>query len=394
MGVVTSLVSLVSSTAAAQELDTLLPDNLPGYGTPFGVVDRHPAALRETGVTFGGLNLAPGITAAGGYDSAPNGAAGSALFSIAPSLLASDPLLGFGALASVNFQDDPQNISQNTSGYTLAAGELMLLPSQKIILGAGYVAAQETGFALDTVAITRPVAFNVLDFRGSDEISLATVSFKPELETTRFNFASFSSQNRDDDHETFTTSYTPDGPIRYLLRLHATQSVYAAIPAQNSDSDEALAGLVDTADGLWRCSALAGAARRVPRHGRGVTAPVLEAGLDWMPGDLDRLRFTFAHEIDDPDEISLTPYTLTAAGLSLTHEYATDIILNFSAKASNAAYLHSRDREDVFALSAGADWQLNAATALTATYDFNDRQANYLPAANEHVLTLGLTWTP
>ena len=32
--------------------------------------------------------------------------------------------------------------------------------------------------------------------------------------------------------------------------------------------------------------------------------------------------------------------------------------------------------------------------ALNAAYEFNDRQANFLRAANEHVVTIGATWTP
>ena len=46
-------------------------------------------------------------------------------------------------------------------------------------------------------------------------------------------------------------------------------------------------------------------------------APVLEAGFDWLPDLLDHVRLTVAREIDDPDEISAIPYTLTQAKFSL-----------------------------------------------------------------------------
>jgi hypothetical protein len=38
--------------------------------------------------------------------------------------------------------------------------------------------------------------------------------------------------------------------------------------------------------------------------------------------------------------------------------------------------------------------QLADCCAVNAEYRFNDRQANNLRAANEHVVTLGLAWTP
>lgn len=37
---------------------------------------------------------------------------------------------------------------------------------------------------------------------------------------------------------------------------------------------------------------------------------------------------------------------------------------------------------------------MSPALALTGRYGFNDRQSNLLGAANEHVLTFGLSWTP
>jgi hypothetical protein len=216
---------------------------------------------------------------------------------------------------------------------------------------------------------------------------------KPELSATRYSFPNLSTQNRTDTREGVTTTYLPGGPVQFVFRLRATQSNYNEV-ISSADTNQALAGLVDTANGLWTFSALAGLAQRQPRNGTALTAPVLEAGLDWIPGDLDRLRLTIAHEIDDPDEVSATPYTLTQARLTLAHEYLNNIVLKLAAQAAGASYIHSPLRETLYSSDANISWQFGARLALNGDYTFNDRQANYLRAANEHIITLGVTWTP
>ncbi|MDE2458688.1 MAG: hypothetical protein KGL20_05580, partial [Rhodospirillales bacterium] len=65
-----------------------------------------------------------------------------------------------------------------------------------------------------------------------------------------------------------------------------------------------------------------------------------------------------------------------------------------TAAASNAAYLHTPLRETLLTGSAQMTWQMSPALALNGRYVFNDRQSNELGAANEHVLTIGISWTP
>jgi len=135
-------------------------------------------------------------------------------------------------------------------------------------------------------------------------------------------------------------------------------------------------------------------AQRRPRYGGVLTAPVLEAGLDWRPSDLAQLRLTVVHEIDDPDEVSATPYTLTQAKIVFVGDVPDGAILKCSALAANADYIHSALRETLYSLEADISWPLGPYLALDGDYAFNDRQANYLAAANEHVVTMGVTWTP
>jgi hypothetical protein len=101
-----------------------------------------------------------------------------------------------------------------------------------------------------------------------------------------------------------------------------------------------------------------------------------------------------AREIDDPDQISAAPYTLSAIRFRLRHEYLRNVTFNLSARAENAAYLQTDLNETLFDTDAAMTWQVNPAVAITADYAFHDRQANFLRAANEHVVTFGVTWTP
>jgi hypothetical protein len=371
-----------------------LPVGIPGYGKPFGVIaDGRMPHADAAGLALGNFLLAPELQLSQGYDSAPNGGAASSVTSVAPSVLLSNPVLGFAAFAATNISEYPENTSQNATSVTLGAGERVALPRETVTVSTGFLRAQETGFAIDTVAISRPITFTLSDVRASDEITAGVFTIEPEASATFYRFPGFAAQNRNDDREAVTGFYAPGGPVQLLLRLHFTQSNYreAIFDAQTT---QLLAGLTDTANGLWTLRALAGVARRAPRVGGAITAPVLEAGLDWMPGDLDRLRLTLVREIDDPDEVSAAAYTLSQADISLEHQFPEGITTRFSFQAAAAAYFHSDLRESIFSSDANISWPLGSSLALTGDYTFNDRQANYLRAANEHVVTLGLAWTP
>ncbi len=391
--IISAVLALTCWSARAQELESLLPPSIPGYGTPFGVTAQNPALPPFIGFQLGGLSLIPELDLSQGYDSAPNGAAGSAVTSAAPSLAVANPLLGFGALLASNVSEYPENSRQNTSGFTLAAGECAVLPNETITLSTGYLNTQETGFALDTIDITQPIAFSVQDYRVSDELSLGLFALKPEASVTLYSFPGYAAQNRTDTREGLTGTFIPGGPVQLLLRLHSTQSRYRE-PVFNAGTNQLTGGLTDTADGLWTVSLLGGIAQRASHTGRVIIAPVSEARLDWMPAERDRVRLSLAREIDDPDEISASAYTLTQAKLAFDHELPSDAVFKFSARVSNAAYFHSALRETLYSGDAGLSVPLGPYLAVDGDYAFNDRQANYLRAANEHVVTLGVVWTP
>jgi hypothetical protein len=68
------------------------------------------------------------------------------------------------------------------------------------------------------------------------------------------------------------------------------------------------------------------------------------------------------------------------------------LILSVSTDAENAAFLRSSLRETLFGVTASLTWQMNENLALSAGYSLQDRQAGSLRAANEQVVTLGLSW--
>jgi len=385
---------MLASPAVALDVDTLFPDAVPGFAAPFTLsYARHEAAAQTgTGLDWGGWAARPELVVRTGYDTAPNGAAGSALLQEAPSLLVTDTVLGLGAYAAQNAVLYPQDRAQDDQGYVLGLGERAVLPAQTITLAGAEIAAQETGFALSPVALTHPVSFIIGQARAGDEISAGMLTLQPELALNQVRFPAFAAQNRTDQRESFKMTAAPGGPLSLVVAVHATQSAYRDA-IFNASTWAAEAGLDERQDGLWNIQALAGLAQRRPRFGGMVTAPVLELAADWLPTGLDTMRFSLAREIDDPDQVSAAPYTLTAAAITWHHEWRRDVQLAASLQGQNAAFIGSALRETLVFTSLSASWQVNPALALTARYDFNDRQANRLRAANEHVLSLGVTWT-
>ena len=253
--------------AHGQLLDSVLPDGIPGYGNSFSVTAPQTGQqLTPFPWQFGSVAVAPSVALDGGYDSAPYGAAGSSVYSVAPQVLVTDPLLGLGVFASGALARYPQDQAQNMSGSTLAFGERVVLPRETITLSGGILQTQESGFDIGTIDIITPAPFTLTDLRVSDAIALGQFSLKPEVSVTSLRFPDQAVQNQRADRERATLSYVPGGPLSLVLRWQATQSLYRD-PIFNADTEALLAGLVDTADGLWTFSALAGFAQRRPRQG-------------------------------------------------------------------------------------------------------------------------------
>lgn len=386
----------VAHSAAAFELDSLLPAGIPGFGAAPGVTvfSRLHPDYAAFAIHAGNLDLAPEISLGPGYDSAPNGiATGSAILNLNANILAADDALGFGAYAAGNTQIVTGAPMQNSSGYTFAAGERAQLPLDVLTFSAAQLRLQETGFALNTVSLVKPVAVTASEFVVGDAHGLGMVTVTPEFAVSRAVFGALPGQNHTDYDETLNIADAPGGPVTAIARLHANESQYATNQF-NANTYEALAGVEDTAPALWDVRLLGGIATRQPVTAKRVTAPVLEAAVDWMPTELDSMSLAVAREIDDPEQESADGYTLDEGRITLAHEYLRNLIISGSAAAQNAAYFQSKRAETIISADAALTWRANRALAITADYSFNDRQANFLPAANEHVLTLKIDWTP
>jgi hypothetical protein len=388
--------SVSTRGAEALELDSLLPVDVPGYGTPLGVsiLDRVQPEYAPFNIEFGTLSFSPTVNAGLGYDSNPNGlAAGSAGFNLNPSLLAEDTQLGVGAYFAGAFSNYPDAAEQNTAGYTVALGEVALLPRETLTLSAAAVGTPETGFGFNTTIFNNPVSATVKDIRGSDKLVLGMLTLTPRFSVSHFDFAGYPSQDRTDYRQSITGEFTSGGPARFVTLLQATESQYRQ-PAFNANTFGMLFGVADQATGLWQVRMLAGIATRQPKIGKPLVAPVVEASLSWMPSELDSLTLNLAREIDDPDQESAEGYTLSEADISIAHEYLRNVIITGSAKAGQALFFNSPLVETLFNVLATINWHLNRALAVRANYAFNDRQANVLQAANEQIITMDVTWTP
>lgn len=386
---------LPGAAAHAQLLDTLLPPAIPGYGQKFSVIaERRQFAPGATGWNFGSVTAAPSLGVQAGYDSAPGGAAGSPVLAASPSLLLADPVAGFGLYASASTAAYPQNHEQNSATLLLAGGERIALPRETILASAAFLHAAVTGFAFSTTQITKPVPFTLQNLRLSDKISAGLFTLTPDVSLAHYDFgASAAAADRNELRETATLAYVPGGPLTALLRLGATQLAYHQ-STQNADIYELLAGAEEQENGLWTLSFLAGLAQRQPRTGPGITAPVLEARADWMPTMLTKISLTASREIDDPDAISTTPYIQTGAQLAISQKYLTNFTCRASVDLAAAQYIHTDLHEILASGEVDVQWQATPAVALTSRYRFNTRQANTLDAVNEHIITLGIIWTP
>ncbi len=378
----------------AQMLDELLPGGVPGFAQAAGMLNvRRLAAPSPTGFELGGVQVAPGLGLQTGYDSAPNAAAGSALLNAAPRLLVKDVPAGFGAFAQVSETAYPGNAAQNLFSAALAGGWRIQLPEETLTVSAGYLRGDETDFSLNGLSAAKPVAFSVNSLRARDEITAGRLTLTPDVSVDVYRFPAWAGEDRQDYRAGLTLRYDTDGPVSAVMALRGghTSSLDAA---ERAETYAILAGLQDVADGLWTVSLLAGGAWRAPRTGPGLSAPVVEARLDWAPSRLDEIHLNITREIDDPDRLSTTPYTLTQAKLSYQRAGLGQLTADGMAEISRAAYMWSPLRETLFSTSFALSWRMSPALALQGRYVFNDRQANFLRAANEHVLTLGLDWAP
>jgi hypothetical protein len=378
------------------ELDTLIPAGVPGFGAaaPLSVIGQAQAGMTPVPIQLGGFSIAPSMTAGAGYDTAPNGSAGaSATLTLQQSFLVTDAPLGFGGYIAGTTNYLPGEPRQDSSGYTAAVGEEAVFPQQTFSIGAGYLRGVETGFALSTAAPSKPQAYGFASFAAADKVRAGMFTLTPQIS---YGFTSFASAPAADFAQTrarLEADLAPGGPLRAVTLIEATTQNFRT-PNLDATSYAAMSGIDENATGLWDFRLLGGAAWRRPARGHAMSAPVIEAAATWAPTELDSLSASAAHEIDDPDQVSPNGYTLTRANLSWTHEAGSDIDLSFAVQASHAAFFGTRRNETLAEAGATLAWHISNGLAFDAAYQFNDRQADFLRAANQQLITLNAIWTP
>lgn len=388
------LSGMLSGIAPAQELDSLFPSTVPGYGSTFGVASSGRAAPRAPfGVQWGGMSLAPALNLDTGYDSAPNGGNGSVLLGVTPNVTLRDDAAGFGAYGAAGRTSYPEDTARNVNNFSLGLGERATLPRETLTVSGGVAGGQQSQFTLNNIAVLKSIAYTVQTLRLRDDIGAAMFRFTPEISLTTLRLAGFAPQDHADRSAGLTTFYQPGGPVRYVMRVQALQSRYRN-PLLSATTQQIAGGFEDTQDGLWTVRALAGLARRRPGRGAVVTVPMLEWRVDWLPTGLDQVRAALTHELDNPDEVSAAPDILTEARVALTHEFSPALTMTLVVSVSDARFVASPDRETLSSTEIGLRWQVDDWVALNGSYGFNDRQANFAAAANEHVVLAGIAWTP
>jgi hypothetical protein len=392
---VPALLLATAPNAVGLELDTLLPAGIPGFGTApdITVTSRLQRGFQSQAISLNGITISPELDAATGYDSAPNATqGGSPSFTIAPSLALADPLAGFGAFTSLQISAFPTNAAQNSTDYTIAAGEAAILPQNTLIAAAALIHTAQSGFQLEPTT-NKPTSITATALHASDDFATGMLIITPELSQTRAQSTGARHASSTDNAASLKLQIIPDGVVHLIIYSHAS-TLSNTDTTQNATDYTALIGLSDEAEGLWQFRLAAGLTSRQPKSGHATLIPIAEAAADWMPDNLTSLEFTAAHEIDDPERIDTASYTISQAKLSVAHEYLRNIILTAGVSLTHAAFFAAPLVETITQTHTDIAWRLNPQLKLTAAYEFNDRQANHLQAANEHIATLSLAWSP
>ncbi len=388
--------TLLAHPAAALQLDSLLPASIPGFNTEPGVsiLTRLHPEYQNPGIQLGGLAIDPALASSAGYDSSPNGVATTSPFvSLTPSLRVQDTALGLGAYGSWQITNFTQQPSQNNSAYTLAVGEAALLAQNTLIIGLANLRSQQTGFSVTTLNLNRPATITGTQLRARDSFTSGLFTLTPEVTAAQTSYTQGQTLTARQLGGGITMLFTPDAIASLVTSLHATSSRYN-IAAENADDVAALIGMADHAENIWNVRLLAGVAARAPSIGKPRLLPIAEAAASWLPDELDSFTLSAAHEIEDPTQLDTASYTRTELQAGWDRELRRNIILTSSASTTKADFFSAPLKETIFTASSALVWHLNRHLKFAAAYQFNDRQANILRAANEHVLTLTLTWMP
>ena len=396
-----------SRPAAAQLLETYLPDGVPGFAGAPGVTvaSRIEPAYQPLGVPLGMLVLHPDLSEEFGYTSnvfAAGAPQGSVTLSTSPGLTAgfdngTDRIGAAANLDNTRYFMDP---AQGRTDATGAVGGEVGFGEDKLSVGLADLSLHEDRTALDAAPSDTPIAYRVQDLHVGYEARFGDFSATPAFDVKRWRYddttlmgAPISEAYRDRDTYTAGTTlrYGPSDLRSLVLVLNATGLHYTAPqpgqPSPDATGWQALAG-IDRADGgVWRYRLLAGWEERVfaasayPDHG----GPMIAAGITWLPSETTTVGLTATRRIEDAAQEGVGGYTLTALSLRVDHAAWRNLLLNVELSVQLADYLPgngaSGGQQRQVAAGGGGEWRLNRWMALYASSSVTGANGTAQPGA-------------
>jgi hypothetical protein len=391
----------------AELLSSYFPAGVPGYGTAPGVTvaSRERPEFDPLGTRIDGFIVRPQIEEGLGYDDNVFGGAsrlGSWILGTHPSLLVNsdwsrDSIGGYISADDLHYLDQPQ---QSQTNWTASLGGTLAVGRDELTLAVAHLSLHQDRTELDALPTDAPVAYQVDDVRAGYTIALDRIALTPSLDLSTYRYDSTTIlgvptpqayRNRDVLQGAITTRYQLTPERNLLLVVRALGSNYVAPqagqPTRNSTGYQALVGLGDDSDAVWRYRVLFGwevrefAAAQFGSH----QAPLAEAELIWNPSGLTTITGSLTRSIEDAAQEGIAGYTDTSARLTLDQEYRRNVLLRVSAGVQRADYLQGGGQSNGFSIGAGVTWLLNRHMRLSANYDFTDQRSD----SNPTLLTTG-----
>jgi hypothetical protein len=385
----------------AELLSSYFPAGVPGYGTAPGVTvaSRARPEFDALGTRAGSFVLLPQLEQGIGYDNNVFGGAsgqGSWILGTRPSLLVSSDwsrnrLVGYLGVDDARYLDQPQ---QSRTNWTASLGGTLAVGRDELTVAVAHLGLHQDRTELDALPTDAPVAYQVDDLRAGYTIALNRISITPSVGFSSYRYSnttilgvptSQAYRNRNVLQGAVTTRYELASQRNLLVVIRGLGSNYVApqpgAPSRNSTGYQALVGLEDDLDAVWRYRVLLGwevrdfAATQYRPH----QSPIAEGVLIWSPSGLTTVTAALNRSIEDAAQEGIIGYTYTSARLTLDHEYQRNVLVRLSAGVQHADFLQGGGQANGFSAGAGVSWLLNRHMRLSATYDFTDQRGTSNP---------------
>ena len=384
------------AVAQGQMLPSLFPEGVPGYDSAAGVTVRsrlHPE-LAAAGMRFHPLKVFSSLDVSTGYDSnvlgnaAGGGRKGSWQVTTAPALLfgsdwSRDQIGASIELQSAQYLSIP---SQNQTNGSVAAGGRLYIGQDQLTIGAAHSVKHESVAAINTVASTRPISFQVDDIRAAYTVVHGRWNLTPALDASSWTYGDATINNQPSGQsyrDRFVTQASLTlryewAPLRNLLFvIRALGQEYPRIPTGqptfNSQSYQMLVGLDYDDDAMWRVRVLLGGEARyfTAAAYQSQATFIAEAELTWFPTQLTTLRATLSRDTEDAAQEGVSGLIYTAARLTIDHELLRNLLLGAYAGVQQARYFGG-GQQTGSTFGVGLTWTLNRSARLSFTYDQSD----------------------